>query len=166
MDPLDPRIGVFNRPLQPGDPKKSQKKDETGKTKSFGRVLGQEKEKIDQDLRLQNAGQATEAEIEGLLDEVHEAGNELARLPSPENIQDYKRKIARFLQVIVAESFTTSEKTAWRKRDNVKVKHVLVQRINEKLDRLAAYVLQNQKDKLEILRRTDELHGLLVDLKS
>ena len=43
-------------------------------------------------------------------------------------------------------------------------KSYLLHVIDEKLERLGAYVLQNQKDKLEILRKVDELHGLLVDL--
>jgi len=36
--------------------------------------------------------------------------------------------------------------------------------VDEKLERLAAEVLSSQRDRLEILRRLDEIHGLLVDL--
>ena len=39
------------------------------------------------------------------------------------------------------------------------------QDVDEKLEKLGAYVLQNQKDRLEILRKVDELHGLLIDLR-
>jgi uncharacterized protein YaaR (DUF327 family) len=36
--------------------------------------------------------------------------------------------------------------------------------IDERLERLAAEVLSAQRDKLDILRRLDEIHGMLVDL--
>jgi uncharacterized protein YaaR (DUF327 family) len=46
-----------------------------------------------------------------------------------------------------------------------KPKYALLQVINDKLDKLGAYVLSNQKDHLEILSKVDELNGLLVDLR-
>lgn len=166
MERIDPRIGWLGTTPPRTDDKKTSKKTDTAKTRSFDRLLNQEAEKTANSQGLTAGQAAEEAELEQLLDDVHTSGAELTRLPSPENIQTYKRKIARFLQLIVAESFEVTEKTAWRKKDNAKIKHVLIQRINEKLDKLAAFVLQNQKDKLEIFRRTDELYGLLIDLKS
>ena len=39
-------------------------------------------------------------------------------------------------------------------------------RTQARLEKLAAEILRNQRDNLEILRRVDEINGMLVDLMS
>jgi uncharacterized protein YaaR (DUF327 family) len=107
----------------------------------------------------------SEAELEALLDEVHGVGQELARYPSPENVLAYKKTVGRFIQLIVSGSLELTEVEGRMRKDMKKPKYALLQVINEKLDKLGAYVLSNQKDHLEILRKVDELNGLLVDLR-
>ena len=107
----------------------------------------------------------SEAELETLLDSVHLAGQELARYPSPENVLAYKKSVGRFIQLIVASSLELTEVEGRMRKDMKKPKYALLQVINDKLDKLGAYVLSNQKDHLEILSKVDELNGLLVDLR-
>ena len=107
----------------------------------------------------------TEAELEALLDTVHLAGQDLARYPSPENVLAYKKSVGRFVRLIVSGSLELTEVEGRMRKDLKKPKYALLQVINEKLDKLGAYVLSNQKDHLEILRKVDELNGLLVDLR-
>ena len=71
--------------------------------------------------------------------------------------------VKRFMKIIVKKSLVTEEHSSGvnilkRKR------FTLVQIIDTKLERLAAGVLTEQKEQLEILRKVDEINGLLVDL--
>jgi hypothetical protein len=111
------------------------------------------------------AGADQEAAVEALLDEVYTAGQELARNPSPENVVSYKKAVAQFVKQVVDGSVELVETEGRLRKDMKKPKYAVLRVVDEKLEKLGAYVLSNQKDKLEILRKVDELHGLLVDLK-
>lgn len=108
---------------------------------------------------------ATEAALEALLDEVYATGQELARNPSPENIVAYKKSVGRFVRQVIDGSLEIAETEGRLRKDMKKPKYALLHVVDEKLEKLGAYVLSNQKERLEILRKVDELHGLLVDLK-
>jgi uncharacterized protein YaaR (DUF327 family) len=111
------------------------------------------------------SGPEGEAAVESLLDEVYALGQDLARNPSPENIVLYKKAVARFIRLVVDGSVELMETEGRLRKDMKKPKYALLHVVDEKLEKLGAYVLSNQKDKLEILRKVDELHGLLVDLR-
>jgi len=111
------------------------------------------------------SAEASDAALEVLLDEVYSSGQDLARNPSPENIVSYKKAVGRFIRQVVDGSVEIAETEGRMRKDMKKPKYALLHVIDEKLEKLGAYVLSNQKDKLEILRKVDELHGLLVDLK-
>lgn len=108
---------------------------------------------------------SSEEALETLLDQVHAAGQELARNPSPENVVLYKKAVGKFIRQVVDGSVELSETEGRMRKDMKKPKYALLHVVDEKLEKLGAYVLQTQKDKLEILRKVDELHGLLVDLR-
>jgi hypothetical protein len=42
--------------------------------------------------------------------------------------------------------------------------YLLVRTVDDKLERLVVEVLQNQMEQIELLRRIEEINGLLVDL--
>lgn len=107
----------------------------------------------------------TDAEVETLLDEVYSTGQELGRNPSPENVVAYKKAVGRFIRQVVDGSVELVETEGRMRKDMKKPKYALLHVVDEKLEKLGAYVLSNQRDKLEILRKVDELHGLLVDLR-
>ena len=120
------------------------------------------------DVPVSSSGEAratTEAQIEVFLDEVYATGQELSRNPSPENVVAYKKAVGRFIRLVVDGSVELSETEGRMRKDMKKPKYAILHVVDEKLEKLGAYVLSNQKDKLEILRKVDELHGLLVDLK-
>ena len=105
------------------------------------------------------------AGIEELLDEVHSAGDKLKENPSVDLVQAYKKAVRDFVHHVVERSFVVEQKTSGRKilKRNV---YFRVSVIDESLEKLAAEILRNQRDNLEILRRVDEINGLLVDLFS
>ena len=104
-----------------------------------------------------------QAEATELLDAVHSAGDSLRKDATPENVRAYKAAVRSFVHYVVDRAYDVSEKTSG---GNIlkRKKFTTVVVIDEKLERLGAEVLSAQRDKLDILRRIDEIHGLLVDL--
>jgi uncharacterized protein len=105
------------------------------------------------------------ADLEELLDEVHEAGDKLKENPNVELVQAYKKAVRDFVHYVVERSFAVEQKTSGRSilKRNV---YFRVSVIDKSLEKLAAEILRNQRDNLEILRRVDEINGMLVDLFS
>lgn len=141
--------------------RRAEKKKETAKAAAFSRVM--KSAEAEESAPLLEDEPFSEAEAAELLDSVHATGEELKRDPSPERVKAYKQAVRSFTHYVVERAYGLSEKTSG---GNIlkRKKFTTVVVIDEKLERLAAEVLSAQRDKLEILRRLDEIHGLLVDL--
>lgn len=101
--------------------------------------------------------------LESVLDDIHQLGEELKEKPSLKTIASYKKAVRGFMQYVIKQSMDVEEKISGvnilkRKR------FTLIKIIDKKLERLAAQILQNQKEQLDILQRVDEINGLLIDL--
>jgi uncharacterized protein len=105
----------------------------------------------------------SQAELEELLDGVHEAGDLLKQNPSVDLVQAYKKAVRDFVHYVVERSYAVEQKASGR---NVLKRNIYfrVSVIDDSLERLGAEILRNQRDNLEILRRVDEINGMLVDL--
>ncbi len=101
--------------------------------------------------------------LEELLDEVNESGERLHESQSLENIRAFRESVKRFLAYVVKHALDVEEHVSG---GNIlkRKKFTLVEVIDRKLESLAAAVLAGQADQMEILRRIDEIRGLLVDL--
>jgi len=110
-----------------------------------------------------SGGEFSQAQLEELLDGVHEAGDKLKENPSVDLVQAYKKAVRDFVHYIVERSYSVEEKSSGR---NILKRNVYfrVSIIDESLEKLGAEILRNQRDNLEILRRVDEINGMLVDL--
>ncbi len=87
----------------------------------------------------------------------------MKRNPDRENVLAYKEAVSSFIRYVLGKGLVVEETQSGanilkRKR------YTLVSVIDEKLDKLAADVLLNQKEQLSILKRIDEINGLIVDL--
>ena len=105
------------------------------------------------------------SDIEDLLDRVNEAGDHLRESQTLGAIRAYRSAVSAFLRYVVAHVLQVSEHTSGA---NVlkRKKFTLVEVIDRKLESLAAAVLEGQADQLEILKRLEEMGGLIVDLLS
>jgi uncharacterized protein YaaR (DUF327 family) len=105
----------------------------------------------------------SDEDLTRLLDGVHETGDRLKENPTIELVQAYKKSVRDFVHYIVERSFVVEEKNSG---GNIlkRKKYYRIAIVDESLERLAAEILRNQKDHLEILRRVDEINGILVDL--
>jgi len=104
-------------------------------------------------------------DLEELLDDIHEAGDALKDLPTLRNVKLYKNSVSKFLKFVVKNTLET-ETTAGSNFNPLKKqkKYTIIRVVDEKLEQLAAGVLQNQSDKLSILERIEEINGLIVNL--
>jgi hypothetical protein len=107
----------------------------------------------------------TDEDLEELLDSVHEIGEKLKENATLTIVQDYKQAVREFVSYIVKKTLSVEQHESG---PNVlkRKRFTLVKVIDQKLDRLAAGIIQNQRSQLEILRQIDEISGMLIDLLS
>lgn len=105
----------------------------------------------------------SDGDLEVLLDKVHESGDKLKDNPTVDLVQAYKKAVRDFVHHVVERSYAIEEKTSGGSILKRK-KFYRIAVIDESLERLAAEILRNQRDRLEILRKVDEINGMLVDL--
>lgn len=105
----------------------------------------------------------SETDVEALLDTVHGLGEQLKKDPRRQTLLDYKDAVRTLLGHIVKHGIEIKEHVSGHNIMRRK-RFALVTVIDEKLERLGAGVLRAQRDQIEILRRVDEINGLLVDL--
>ena len=107
--------------------------------------------------------------LSSLLDSVSESGEALKERPSPDNIVRYKEAVRNFMKFVVSRAFKKETSAGIKIRRGLEFsqkEYTQIHVIDEKLERLAAGILSNQKDKLAILASVEEINGLLVDLLS
>ena len=103
--------------------------------------------------------------LEEMLDEIHQCGEKLKDAPSLALVREYKQAVRNFMHHVVQHSLETETKNGARFNPLKKQKRfTIIKIVDEKLDRLAAGILQNQKSQLDLLHSIDEINGLLVDL--
>ena len=108
--------------------------------------------------------------LETLLDDVHIIGEKLIEKPFISNIKEYKQAVRRFLGYVVKNAFSTTTEIGKKKYikngtpyvDEKKWTNIKV--VDEKLEKLALYIIQNQKGQLTILKKIEEIEGILIDL--
>ncbi|MCL2481212.1 MAG: YaaR family protein [Spirochaetaceae bacterium] len=107
---------------------------------------------------------------ESLLDDVHSIGEKLVEKPFASNIKEYRQAVKRFIAYVVKNAYSMETETGEKryiKNGNPSVKQFLwtnIKVVDEKLEKLAISILQNQKGQLTILKRIEEIEGILVDL--
>jgi uncharacterized protein len=101
--------------------------------------------------------------LETLLDEISELGEKVTQNPAFGIVKKYKAAVKRFMNFVVNNSLSVDQRLSSPNIMRQK-KFTLIKIIDSKLDKLAAGILMNQKNTLDILAKIDEIKGLLVDL--
>ena len=102
-------------------------------------------------------------EAQELLDEIHQLGDRLSRQQTWTLLQQYREAVRRFLRGVAGGATDVEEHVSGTNVLNRK-RFTLIRTIDQRLERLAAGMLQTQRSQLEMLRRVEEIQGLLVDL--
>ena len=103
--------------------------------------------------------------LEELIDKLFESGENLKRSPVEENLDEYKKNIRVLVNFISNKSYNVvREKGVMNPRTFKQKEFVNIELIDKKLDSLAVYILSRQKNQMEILRRVDEINGLVINV--
>jgi len=120
---------------------------------------------------------ASDDSVNYLMDEVRDAGDQLINRPLPEEIVRYKLAVRNFINYVVQNCFSMDHEkgimnkfkpgfSGQRNSPNAENRkgYTTIQVIDKKLEDLAAMLLANQGEKLELVSRLEEIKGLLIDL--
>ena len=146
--------------------KRTRKKSTRSEKSPFRSLFSKKVEEIDGPSSVSGPDQRepmSEEQLVSLLDAVHSTGDRLKRDFSLDALEQYKQAVRQFMSNIVGSNYEVSSELSSRNVLNRK-QYVAVQVIDQKLDSLAASVLREQRNQLEILQRVEEINGFLVDL--
>jgi len=103
-------------------------------------------------------------QLEDWVDQIFQLGEDLKKDATLQSLARYREKVGSFLKFVSSEGYRVERNKGILNPRTFKQKEfVNVEVVNKKLESLAAYILSSQKDQLEILRRVDEIQGLIVD---
>jgi uncharacterized protein len=104
--------------------------------------------------------------IEGLLKEIGKQGEKLKKSKHLEDLDQYKKMIKEYLNLILEQSEKVEQKSLWDKNKKQKITKVHLQIINSELLELTKIFFSEQQNTFAIAAKIDRIEGLLVDLKS
>jgi len=108
------------------------------------------------------------SDVEALVDNIYEAGEQLITSMTYTAVKDYREKLKQFLSFVVKNNLVLEHQQGVKLRvgeyDWKNNEYKVIKTIDEKLEKLTAAILQNQKTQMEIASRINELNGLIVDL--
>lgn len=97
-----------------------------------------------------------------LLERINDTGKALVYSRNLADLKRYKNAVADFLEEANKRTYQLKEESSWDFMGNRK-HHIIVQKIDEKMEELTNEVKKEQEDNLRVLELIDEIKGLLVD---
>ena len=119
-------------------------------------------ELLTQGLPEEIVGMELEEALVFLKDRVTMAGDELVEKQTNAAFASYKQALTHLVKYIVKNSYQIEQHKTFRKKKTVLLTQVNV--VNQKLDKLAQEILLNQNEKINLLKRVEEIQGLIIDM--
>lgn len=104
-------------------------------------------------------------DLEKMLNKLEEIGKRLVESFSIYELKNYKDTMRDFLQTTQGQAYKLKEETVFFRQGKTKIMH-LIEKIDAELEELSKLVLGRQKNQVELLKKMDQIRGLLVDLYS
>jgi len=101
--------------------------------------------------------------LQGLISEIAIQGKRVAQHLDFSELKTYRGLITDFINEVVSHSHEFSRENFLDRRGRHHV-YGIVRLVNHDLDELAQELLKKEKDRLSILDKIDEIHGLLLDM--
>jgi uncharacterized protein YaaR (DUF327 family) len=155
------KIGETNPlPDLPNPNKRVKGKEQTAGTK--GASVGRQEEAVFGKALMDASRQHATRALDLVLQELDASGERLAAAQSFEELERYKQLVKEFLQK-VTQGLGKLHFSDGGQGKQAKV-HVILQKVDLELGRLADEVVKRQAGQLRILERLDQIRGLLLDL--
>lgn len=110
------------------------------------------------------AGLSLEDALVLLKDKITMAGDALSQSFSAETFTRFRTAVSHFMKYVVKHNFEIDEHEFYSPRLKKKKSLVEIRVIDEKLNELASAILANQSDKILLLKKAEEIQGLIVDM--
>lgn len=104
-----------------------------------------------------------EQQLEKLVADIVKQGEKLGKKIDIRELREYKNLISEFLEVAVGNSRKFSKHSLLDRRGRHKV-YALIKKVNAEVDQLTQDVMSGEKDNIDILRRIDDIRGLILDM--
>lgn len=104
-----------------------------------------------------------EQKLEELVNDIVKQGEKLGKKVDIKELRDYKKLISEFLEIAVGNSRKFSKHSLLDRRGRHKV-YALIKKVNNEMDLLTQEVMSGEKDNIEILRKVDDIRGLILDM--
>ena len=101
--------------------------------------------------------------LKRLANDIVEQGKKLSDKVDIRELRIYKKMISDFLDEAVENSLKFSKQSFLDRRGRHKV-YAVIKKVNEELDELTKEVLSGEKDRIMILKRLDDIKGLILDI--
>ena len=103
-----------------------------------------------------------QAHLSLMMEEITQQGNKLSRRMDVKDLQEYRKLIREFMNEIAAHTHEFSRENFLDRKGRHRV-YGIVKKINQTLDELAEELLSEEKDRISILSKIDEIRGLILD---
>lgn len=104
-----------------------------------------------------------QAKVNVMLNEISDMGKKISKHTDVRDMRKYRELIKNFLNEVVYRSHSFSRENFLDKRGRHRV-YGIVKLIDKNLDELAAELIKDEKDNINILAKIDEIAGLLLDI--
>lgn len=94
---------------------------------------------------------------------IDEQGQRLKKSLDKNDLMEYKKRVKDFLRILNKEFSRAKQSFSWDRRGNMKT-YTIIEKIDNNLDSLKELFMEEQADALKVLKRVDEIRGLLMDL--
>jgi uncharacterized protein len=149
--------------------KKKEKTGGTSRTSLFRSAL-QKNEEMDElasaGLPPEIAGMDIEDAVVFLKDRVTMRGDVLSEKMTSDAFADYRVAVSQLMKFIIKHSFDIEQHKRMPDRKTRRERNPLVQIkiIDDSLNQIASAILSGQADKLKLLKKVEEIQGLIVDM--
>jgi len=138
--------------------KRGEKKRRKNKIFTEENKEGAFREKLDQINRKE-----VKERLDRLFNVIDQQGEKLKKTLDKNDLVEYRKRVREFLRVIQSEFSGASQSFSWDGRGNMKT-YTIINRVDRNLGILHDLFIEEQADALKILKRIDEIRGLLLDL--
>ncbi len=102
------------------------------------------------------------ANLSKLMQRVNDTGSALVRSRNLSDLKRFKNAVADFLAEANQKTYQLKEENSWDYMGNRK-HHIIVEKIDEKMEELTKEIIDQQEDNLRILELVDEIKGIIFD---
>jgi len=141
-----------------------------GNPSSVAGMSGKEERKVPGSIEASFQGQLKHVEngnhelrLRELADKITMQGEKLGKKVDIRELKIYKKMISDFLDEAISNSHKFSKQSFLDRRGRHKV-YAVVKQVNNEIDLLTKDVLSEEKDNIGILKRLDDIRGLIMDI--